>query len=402
MKRNDCNLSIIYDSSAEIETEENELFKELITYNVEDDRADMLAKITCAGEIITYNMDNDCYFSEDDSGNKIPKDVLGELKNLAKTQIREDFNKIRGITMNSNDINMLHSLEEYGKGQAKANSYGNIYEMGDNMDKELEFNVYEDMKNIVDSMQFSSDTIIADLVGNNIEAYIIVHGEVSVTFNDENYDDPADFPDELKQLISQEKNWNNDDRVYVSLNNWFDIVVNDRCDTDDVDIARAGTAELYSLLSYAVNEKIEAGEIQSNKLPSTLSEYIKGGGNEYLQYSYTLPKGVYETIRDMGANEKIHLDGYYNNVVLEITKDAEYDIKNLVTVKFQLDGKNIAATYNIHITELEDALTAIRNGISHRLVDESRGFAEIVADVNIETARENSGAEKKKQDIERD
>lgn len=120
------------------------------------------------------------------------------------------------------------------------------------------------------------------------------------------------------------------------------------------------------------------------------------------QSAYQLPEGVYDTIRDMGSNEHITLDGYLGDTVMVITKDADYDTNrnrivmdmvgaeemNLVTVDFQMNGRSIASTYDIHVSELESVLTDIRNGDTGYLVDESRPLEEIVKAEHIMTKAE--------------
>ena len=112
--------------------------------------------------------------------------------------------------------------------------------------------------------------------------------------------------------------------------------------------------------------------------------------------AYKLPDGVYETIYNMGANEKLHLDNFSlaSNIVLEITKDSDYDknqnivimdmdgkdYMNLVKVDFMVEGKSIATTYDIHVSELEKTLTEILNDEFEALIDETRPLSEIYWD----------------------
>lgn len=125
---------------------------------------------------------------------------------------------------------------------------------------------------------------------------------------------------------------------------------------------------------------------------------------ENMQYSYTLPNDVYNRIYNMGANEKIQLDNFYNDVVVEITKDVSFDLTrmkegdmdcmNLVTIDFLQGGKSIVSTYDIHVSSLENALNEIRNGISDCLVDEDRSLAEIVADKSEPKKHKQSSIER--------
>ena len=114
-----------------------------------------------------------------------------------------------------------------------------------------------------------------------------------------------------------------------------------------------------------------------------------GERNDY----YSLA-GVIDVIETMGSNERISLNGYLGDVVLIIIKDSDFNDNrhsvimdmlgseemNLVTVDFRLNGKSIASTYDINVSELEDALNDIRRGDSSYLVDESRSLEEVVRD----------------------
>ena len=105
--------------------------------------------------------------------------------------------------------------------------------------------------------------------------------------------------------------------------------------------------------------------------------------------------GVIDVIKAMGSNQRTTLDGYLGDVVLVITKDPDYDKyrnsvimdmtgseeMNLVTVDFRLNGKSIASTYDIHVSELESVLNDILKGDSKMLIDESRSLKEIVNDI---------------------
>lgn len=363
--------------STELKAEGNELFREMISFSVGDKRADMLAKIYSNGEIITYNMDNNCYYSDDRAvrsplENEISTETLDDLCKAAEIQVRNDYGRIQSMTMKDNAL------------------YSNRFE----------FNAYEDMTNIVDSMQISSGTVIADLKGTDangkaIDAYIIVHGEVSVTFEGEDYDDPADFPVELKEIIKQDRLWA-DERVYVSNNNWFELVVNEGYDAQVIDCEGSCVAALYESLAEAINDEIDNGSLQAQKLPVSHCDFVMDGGGSYVNYQYTLPEGLYNTIYNMGANEKVQLDGFYNDIILIVTKDADYnkeskDNMNVVNVDFQLNGKSIATTEDIHVTELEEILSSIRNGEvqgTKTLVDETRTLPQIEANEKEEIARQ--------------
>lgn len=350
--------------STELKAEGNELFREMISFSVGDKRADMLAKIYSNGEIITYNMDNNCYYSDDRAvrsplENEISTETLADLCKAAEIQVRNDYGRIQSMTMKDNAL------------------YSNRFE----------FNAYEDMTNIVDSMQISSGTVIADLKGTDangkaIDAYIIVHGEVSVTFEGEDYDDPADFPVELKKIITQDRLWA-DERVYVSNNNWFELVVNEGYDAQVIDCEGSCVGTLYESLAEAINDEIDNGSLQAQKLPDSHCGFVLNGGGSYVNYRYRLPEDTFASIDNMGIDEALHLDNYYNGVILEMTKKADYDANKNVTVGFRVNGKLIAEADNIHVAELEEILTAIRNGEVQgnvTLKNETRTLPQIVAE----------------------
>ena len=123
----------------------------------------------------------------------------------------------------------------------------------------VEFNLFEDMEKIKDSMQFDSETTIATLKTDNHYLTLEVRGDVAVEFSEvpgdvyrEVYHEPSEFPQALKDLIAgktpvlydgvkgaEGAGWYEDDRLYVGLNNWFELFVweDDRCDkfvTSDV------------------------------------------------------------------------------------------------------------------------------------------------------------------------
>lgn len=90
----------------------------------------------------------------------------------------------------------------------------------------------EDLTGIKDSMQIDSGTVIATLKTGNSYLSLEVRGEVKVWFNPdkegkpedgEYYRYPSEFPQELKDLIAENRDWDLDSRVYVSENNWFEL-----------------------------------------------------------------------------------------------------------------------------------------------------------------------------------
>ena len=133
----------------------------------------------------------------------------------------------------------------------------------------LEFNLFEEMKETKDSMQFDSEKTIATLKTDNCYLTLEVRGEVYVCFSEKNMDDnsetcrrPSEFPQALKDLIAGKSPvlsaegkvepegtpWECDYRVYVGNNNWFELFVwtDDTCSefvTSDVCDAEGLTPE---------------------------------------------------------------------------------------------------------------------------------------------------------------
>lgn len=112
----------------------------------------------------------------------------------------------------------------------------------------LAFNLNEDLTNVSDSMQFDSEQTLATLEADNYLVTLEVRGDVKVWWNpDKNgnpddgtyYNNPSEFPQELKDIIAGNKKiyrkdgdnvgmeylWTLDDRVYVSENNWFELFI---------------------------------------------------------------------------------------------------------------------------------------------------------------------------------
>lgn len=126
----------------------------------------------------------------------------------------------------------------------------------------VEFKVYENCENIVDSMQIESDTTIASLkIDEQREVTIETRGSINVTFDGREYRSVSEFPKELKDIIANEERWYNNERVCVSENNWFELFYMDnRKETvlvkasECVDVEGYKDAELYELMAAYVND----------------------------------------------------------------------------------------------------------------------------------------------------
>lgn len=88
--------------------------------------------------------------------------------------------------------------------------------------------ISEDLANCKDSMLFGSGTQIAYAEFTKGTAEITVslevRGKVRVIFGEYVYTNPKEFPNELKTLIRSDKYWDTNEKVYVSLNNWFEYI----------------------------------------------------------------------------------------------------------------------------------------------------------------------------------
>lgn len=93
--------------------------------------------------------------------------------------------------------------------------------------KVKKFECEADVSRYTDSLLFDSGETIcsmnaSDEFGDSFQLDICVTGEVNVSYKEETYTKPSEFPEELKELIrTGEANRNPD--VYIGNNNWFEI-----------------------------------------------------------------------------------------------------------------------------------------------------------------------------------
>ena len=147
----------------------------------------------------------------------------------------------------------------------------NCEEWQDEADDDFdEFEIFHDTSVIKDSMQLDSGETIACMKARGKRASIEVQGAVKVWWNPnvadgssptdgEYYNRPSEFPKELKSLILNNREWENDERVYVSENNWFELFVYDSDDdrlpvSDVVDIEYLSVNEIREMLLDAIND----------------------------------------------------------------------------------------------------------------------------------------------------
>ena len=134
-----------------------------------------------------------------------------------------------------------------------------------------------DMTQITDSMQLDSDTQIASMEFHGITAYLDVKGEVKVWWNSnaetddldemfkcgDYYKYPSEFPQELKDLIKEDRGWDCDPRVYVSENNWFDLAIfydDEYIGSDVVDVEGFTYADLFNFLHESISAELQRKE----------------------------------------------------------------------------------------------------------------------------------------------
>lgn len=147
----------------------------------------------------------------------------------------------------------------------------------------LRFYLDEDLTNVTDSMEFDSGTEIATLSFGDSECSIMVCGEVRVTYKDEVYRQPSEFPEELKEIIRAGHVFDHED-VYVGNNNWFAIQFRDgtEWDPDDnvVDVEGLSKQEIFSLMWDALSSHLEhqrpKEEALAAKVLTDFVEYLRG------------------------------------------------------------------------------------------------------------------------------
>lgn len=260
------------------------------------------------------------------------------------------------------------------------------------MDKNLLFNVYEDMTKISDSVLLESDTVIADLISDDVDARIIVRGEINITYKNKNYRHPSEYSEELKQLISSGKNWFHDKDIYVSNNNWFECIVNDICDTDIVNAENCDYKKLYTIIAHSLNKQIEKGRIKTEPVPSTFDEFIENGGHKILSYidKSNIPfyeKDLNEAKKNGELNEW-RASYIENNIcakdidktISDCNKDYCFDtdmVIDLITEKFGLNRvKHVIAAHIIHHEKDNNFCNEVKNWAKNEMKKYSNTFIE--------------------------
>ena len=93
----------------------------------------------------------------------------------------------------------------------------------------LEFDCEDELSKYIDSMLFDSDESVAHgrfvYKNKEIDISLRICGEVSVSYKNETYHRPSEFPEELKEKIRKNPyQWETDKDICVFFNNWFEYI----------------------------------------------------------------------------------------------------------------------------------------------------------------------------------
>ena len=72
----------------------------------------------------------------------------------------------------------------------------------------------------------------------SLEVTLEIRGDVYVTFKDEVYRTPSEFPDELREIFKQYDYWNNEE-IYIGNNNWFEYLFSSDGEVYENDLSKA-------------------------------------------------------------------------------------------------------------------------------------------------------------------
>lgn len=131
------------------------------------------------------------------------------------------------------------------------------------------------------------------------------------------------------------------------------------------------TLDAYAtdIVDYIINDK---------QLYSDVKKYSA----QHYQNEYFHMWDVIDTIKELGVDEHITLDGYMEDITVVITKMDKYDeedLQNKVFVDFKVKGKTILSTYPIDVDffDLEYILNNIRKGDTFWLADKQYTLKEV-------------------------
>jgi len=145
----------------------------------------------------------------------------------------------------------------------------------------MDYIFYKDMTKVLDSMMLDSYEMIAYGYDKDDDICITIetNGEVVVDWNplgidnmdssSERFRYPSDFPQELKDLITENPNqWMTDERVYVDANNWFEIFVWDG--------KEPGGCAIFS-------DVVDVEGLKNDDLKNIMDDFLSAYKNEYLR-----------------------------------------------------------------------------------------------------------------------
>lgn len=214
------------------------------------------------------------------------------------------------------------------------------------------FNQFIDLKNIKDSMQLDSGQVIATLQTPEGFLSLEVKGEVRVFWDadgldagfgvyGECYRHPSLFDNELKKLIETKEDWENDKRVYVIDNNWFEVFYGiDDEDlapiSDVVDVEGLSSKELESMMldtltTYYLSEDTKKRKEKASKKLREFTIPVEWSLAENIKVEATSLEEAIEWVREH-EDEIPCGDGEYIDGSWKITPDQGQSAKELASL----------------------------------------------------------------------
>lgn len=187
----------------------------------------------------------------------------------------------------------------------------------------LNFKCEDDLSKYTDSMLFDSGEVIASgsfaFMGNRLDIDLVIAGDVAVTYKEDVYHSPSEFPDELKELIRSDRWWDTNDNVYVGLNNWFEYVYEGDGDVLEDDLSKMTKEDVKSdMLEIASMyfDRIDEGNKDNRRL------FIVRDNCESTCIYGILEVSSAESVKDI--EDKIY------ETLDEVREDDEWQVSDLV------------------------------------------------------------------------
>lgn len=105
---------------------------------------------------------------------------------------------------------------------------------------------FKGIDRLPDSMCLDSNTFVCSYEDNGDIVEIVVRGYVTVDFNGNRYTCFSNMPEELQKLFETGKAYE-DERVYISENNWYEVFYNT---DEDYDVAEIDGDYVKNLENY--------------------------------------------------------------------------------------------------------------------------------------------------------